>query len=42
MGGAKPGTGVLLGLDIGGTKIKAACVDESGTIVQSRRVNTPA
>jgi len=42
MGGAKPETGVLLGLDIGGTQIKAACVDESGTIVQSRRVNTPA
>src|SRR2546430_10347157 len=42
MGGAKPETGVLLGLDIGGTQIKAACVDESGTIIQSRRVNTPA
>jgi glucokinase len=42
MGGAKPETGVLLGLDIGGTQIKAACVDESGAIVRSGRVNTPA
>jgi glucokinase len=40
--GPKPETGMLLGLDIGGTQIKAACVDESGTIVQTRRVNTPA
>src|SRR5438552_15039463 len=42
MGGAKPETGLLLGLDIGGTQIKAACVDESGMIIQSRRVHTPA
>jgi glucokinase len=42
MGGAKSDTGMLLGLDIGGTQIKAACVDESGAIIQSRRVNTPA
>ncbi len=42
MGGAKPETGVLLGLDIGGTQIKAACVDESGRILQTGRVNTPA
>src|SRR5690348_11336727 len=35
-------TGMLLGLDIGGTQIKAACVDESGSIAQARRVNTPA
>jgi len=34
--------GMLLGLDIGGTQIKAACVDESGSIAQARRVNTPA
>ena len=33
---------LLLGVDIGGTQIKAASVDESGSIVQSRRVNTPA
>src|SRR5258708_8159721 len=42
MGGAKPEAGVLLGLDIGGTQIKAACVDESGAIVRTGRVNTPA
>jgi len=33
---------MLLGFDIGGTQIKAACVDPSGSIVQARRVNTPA
>jgi len=42
MEGAKTETELLLGLDIGGTQIKAACVDESGAIVRSRRVNTPA
>ncbi|HYM07222.1 MAG TPA: ROK family protein [Terriglobales bacterium] len=34
--------GLLLGLDIGGTRIKAACVDESGAIIHARHVNTPA
>ena len=33
---------LLLGLDIGGTRIKAASVDESGSIVQTRSVHTPA
>ena len=33
---------MLLGFDIGGTQIKAACVDPSGAIVQALRVNTPA
>ncbi|HUJ20767.1 MAG TPA: ROK family protein [Bryobacteraceae bacterium] len=33
---------MLLGIDIGGTRIKAACVDESGSVVQARNVNTPA
>lgn len=34
--------GLVLGLDIGGTQIKGACVDESGTILQGRRISTPA
>jgi glucokinase len=33
---------MLLGFDIGGTQIKAACVDPSGSILQARRINTPA
>ena len=33
---------MVLGIDIGGTQIKAACVDESGAIVHARRVGTPA
>jgi len=40
---SKPESGILLiGLDIGGTQIKAACVNESGSVVETRRVNTPA
>ncbi len=42
MGGVKQEAGVLLGLDIGGTQIKAALVDETGAVIQSGRVNTPA
>lgn len=33
---------MLLGFDIGGTQMKAASVDPSGSIVQARRLNTPA
>jgi len=33
---------MLLGIDIGGTEIKAATVNQSGTVVQARRVSTPA
>src|SRR5579864_1814375 len=33
---------MLLGIDIGGTQIKAATVDESGAVVQTRRVDTPS
>jgi glucokinase len=32
---------LLLGLDIGGTRIKAACVDESGAVVRAHHVSTP-
>ena len=32
---------MLLGIDIGGTQIKAATVDETGTVAQSLRVDTP-
>ena len=42
MAAAKSESGILLiGLDIGGTQIKGACVDESGSVVQTGRVNTP-
>ncbi|HVP47973.1 MAG TPA: ROK family protein [Bryobacteraceae bacterium] len=33
---------MLLGMDIGGTQIKAATVDETGTIARSLRADTPA
>ena len=33
---------MLLGIDIGGTQIKGATVDETGAVTQSLRVNTPA
>jgi glucokinase len=33
---------MLLGIDIGGTQIKGATVDESGAVAQSLRVDTPA
>jgi glucokinase len=33
---------MLLGIDIGGTQIKGATVDEAGTVKQSLRVDTPA
>jgi len=33
---------MLLGMDIGGTQIKAATVDETGAIAQSLRADTPA
>ena len=33
---------MLLGIDIGGTQIKGATVDETGNVTQSLRVNTPA
>src|SRR4051794_11705028 len=32
---------VALGLDIGGTQIKAALVDSSGSVVSSAKTNTP-
>jgi glucokinase len=33
---------MLLGIDIGGTQIKGATVDETGAVTQSLRVDTPA
>jgi glucokinase len=33
---------IVLGIDIGGTRIKAGCVDESGRIVTSAAVATPS
>jgi glucokinase len=33
---------MLLGIDIGGTQIKGATVDEAGAVTQSLRVDTPA
>src|SRR5687768_6485129 len=32
----------VLGIDIGGTRLKAGCVDESGRILRSAAVTTPS
>jgi glucokinase len=36
------GGGLVIGVDIGGTKVAAAVVDEAGTMIDKMRVDTPA